>query len=128
VGWGRQPDFSEYASDGRQVFNGSLPYGVYSYRAYRFAWSGQPLTGPSVVIDAVSGGEIKVYVSWNGATGVAAWRVQAGTRPGALHSIGQSRRTGFETVLTLHHPGRYLDVQALNGRGRVLGTSATRKA
>lgn len=123
VGWGNQPDFSEYGPGGRQIFNGSFPLGVTSYRAYRFAWHGQPTTRPSVAISNQSGGEVKVYVSWNGATNVAAWRAEGGSSPRALHSLGQSRRTGFETTLTLHSPGRYLVVQALNAGGKVLAAS-----
>jgi hypothetical protein len=128
VGWGREPKFSEYTSGGRQIFNASLPLGVYSYRAYRFAWRGQPTTRPSVAISNQSGGEVKVYASWNGATNVAAWRVEGGSSPRALHSLGQSRRTGFETTLTLHSPGRYLVVQALNAGGKVLAASQVHRA
>jgi hypothetical protein len=128
VGWGSQPDFSEYTSGGRQIFNASFPFGTTSYRAYRFPWSGQPLTRPSVAVSSGSNGRVKVYASWNGATNVAAWRVEAGGSPSALQSLGQWRRTGFETVLTLQHPGRYLAVQALSARGRVLAASATRTA
>ncbi len=126
VGWGRQPDFSEYTSRGRQIFNASLPLNVYSYRAYRFQWKGQAQSPPSLAISNQSRGVVKVYVSWNGATAVSVWRARAGSRPGALRAIGHSPRTGFETVLTLRHPGRYLDVQALNARGQVIGTSGIR--
>ena len=36
VGWGGQPEFSEYTPGGRQIFNGTLPLGISSYRAFRF--------------------------------------------------------------------------------------------
>jgi hypothetical protein len=126
VGWGRQPDFTEYTSAGKQLFNGSFPLGVYSYRAYRFPWAGQPATRPSVALSGQQSGKVNVYVSWNGATGVAAWRVRSGARPGALKALATASRTGFETVLGVSHPGRYLAVQALNDRGKVIGTSPVR--
>lgn len=127
IGWGQQPDFTEYAPNGREIFNGTFPLGITSYRAYRFPWHGQPPTRPSLAISAQPGGGVKVYVSWNGATEVAAWRVETGARPGAMHTATQSPRTGFETVLSVLHPGRYLAARALNAHGKVLATSATRK-
>jgi hypothetical protein len=127
IGWGQQPVFTEYAPNGREIFNGSFPLGITSYRAYRFPWKGEPPTRPSLAISAQPGGADRVYVSWNGATEVAAWRVLSGARPGAMHTATQSRRTGFETVLSLRQPERYLAVQAINARGKVLATSAARK-
>ncbi len=38
VGWGNQPYFSEYSSDGRLLYCGKLPNEVFSYRAFRAPW------------------------------------------------------------------------------------------
>jgi hypothetical protein len=127
VGWGGQPDFTEYTSAGKQIFNGSFPLGVYSYRAYRFPWDGRPATRPSVAVSGRRNGKVNLYVSWNGATEVTAWRVRGGAQPGALKTLATSVRTGFETVLRLGHPVRYLAVQGLNKHGKVIGTSPVRK-
>ncbi len=127
LGWGRQPDFTEYTSGGKQLFNGSFPLGVYSYRAYRFPWSARPATRPSVAVSGQPNASARVYVSWNGATGVAAWRIRGGPRPGALKALATAPRSGFETVLTVTEATRYLAVQALNRRGKVIGTSRLQK-
>lgn len=126
VGWGNQPDFTEFTSAGRQIFNGSFPLGVTSYRAYRFHWNGTPATRPSVSIDRRSGGAIRLYVSWNGATEVTAWRVRGGPRAGALSAVATASRRGFETAVALSHPPRYVAVQALNRHGKVIGSSRVR--
>jgi hypothetical protein len=127
VGWGGGPDFSEFAPGGRQIFNGAFPVGVGSYRAFRFRWEARPRTRPAVAAVPAQPGGLTVYASWNGATQVTRWRVLAGPRPGALRALGPSvPRTGFETAIALHSRPVYLAVQALDGAGRVLGTSHTR--
>jgi hypothetical protein len=70
-----------------------------------------------------------VYVSWNGATEVASWRVLAGSTPATLKPAGSAAKTGFETALPLSAAaaGQYVAVQALAGTGAVLGTSRTIK-
>jgi hypothetical protein len=125
VYWGGDPQFSEYAPGGRQIFNGSFPQGVASYRAFRFRWTGHPLTPPAVASATGQNGTLTVYASWNGATGVAGWRVLGGSHRGALHPLGKTApRTGFETAIKVHHRPSYVEVQALDGHGRVLGSSA----
>src|ERR1700689_3351345 len=38
VGWGETAHFSEYDSNGRMIFDATLPKGYDTYRAYRFRW------------------------------------------------------------------------------------------
>jgi hypothetical protein len=38
VGWGEQPHFSEFDSNGQMIFDATLPKGYDTYRAYRFRW------------------------------------------------------------------------------------------
>ncbi len=123
VGWGAQPDFSEYRSGGHQIFNGSFPVGAQSYRAYRFQWSGEPLDRPSLALSPQSDGSVKVYASWNGATQVGSWRVLGGSSPSSLTPLGGHDRTGFETEMDPHSEPAYLAVQALGAGGTVLATS-----
>jgi hypothetical protein len=123
VGWGSTPDFSEYAPNGRQLFNAQLPLGISTYRAYRFAWTGQPRTRPALATSWRPGGAIWVYASWNGATQVAAWRVLGGSRRHALRALRVRTRTGFETRIGLRWRPHYVAVQALGAAGHVLGTS-----
>jgi hypothetical protein len=123
IGWGNQPVFSEYTAGRRQILNGSLPLGEYSYRVFRFPWAAQPATRPSVAEAKQPGGAVKVFVSWNGATQVKDWRVRGGPRRGALKTVAHASRTGFETPIVVTQPPHYLAVQALNARGKVIGTS-----
>jgi hypothetical protein len=124
VGWGGSPDFSEFGPGGRQILNGTFPNGVGTYRAFRFHWTGRPLTRPAISVTSGPARELTVYASWNGATQVARWQVLGGSSSGSLHALGTSApRRGFETTITVHgHPAR-VAVQALGSGGQVLGTS-----
>ncbi|HZU59833.1 MAG TPA: arylsulfotransferase family protein [Solirubrobacteraceae bacterium] len=122
VGWGAQPDFSQYAPGGRQILNGSFAEGVMSYRAYRFAWMGQPLTRPAMAAARSTKG-VRVWASWNGATDVSSWRVLGGSSPTQLKRLKTTPAAGFETTIALVARPRYLAVQALSSGGSVLSTS-----
>ncbi len=124
VGWGAQPEFSEYRPNGHQVFTGSFPPGAQSYRAYRFPWHARPRTPPSVAVSPRPGGSVDIYASWNGATDVTGWRVLGGPSPDAMTALAGHARTGFETEITLQSEPRYFEVQALGSHGTVLGTSS----
>ena len=125
VGWGAQPDFSEYRSGGQQIFTGGFPFlGAQSYRAYRFQWSGQPLTKPALALLPQPDGSVAVYASWNGATDVASWRVLGGAARWSLHRLGGRTPTGFETQLRPHSEPDYFVVQAISSSGHVLASSA----
>jgi hypothetical protein len=110
VGWGGlQPYFSEFTADGRTVFDARFaPDGVESYRAYRLPWKSPGEGEPT----AVRRGKT-VYASWNGATGVAAWR--ASTADG---TTATAPSTGFETAIELDGA---VQVEALDADRRVLG-------
>jgi hypothetical protein len=126
VGWGADPDFSEFTPAGRQIFNGRLPHGVTSYRAYLLAWHGQPRTPPSMAVAARAGGGLTVWASWNGATDVAAWQVLGGSSPADLTQLARKAHRSFETAISLSLRARYLEVEALDASGRVLASSPVR--
>ena len=65
-----------------------------------------------------------VYASWNGATGVTAWRVLAGPDPGSLQGVAVVPHHGFETTIAVPGAYRYYAVQALGPSGATLGMSA----
>lgn len=125
VGWGNAPFFSEYSPDGKQVFDAALPSAKYqSYRAFKSEWTADPRSKPS--IKAVhSGGRTVAYVSWNGATEVASWRVLGGARPGSVRELGTAPRKGFETKLTIAATPAVVELEALDSNGKSLGRSAT---
>ncbi len=127
VGWGGDPDFSEFGSRGRQRFGLSFPTPMQSYRAYRFPWWGQPLTPPNVAVNATSSGDV-VYATWDGATDVAAWRVLAGPSATALQPVAQAPKTQFETAIPVSGVGPDFAVQAIGQDGSVLSTSSVTPA
>jgi Arylsulfotransferase (ASST) len=123
VGWGRALAISEFSEDGEMLFDATLLRTNESYRAFRFSWSARPSDQPAAVAERVSEEEVRVYVSWNGATEVAIWEVLAGRRQGRLKSLGELPQNGFETAMVLRSSDPYLAVRAKDRSGRVLGTS-----
>jgi hypothetical protein len=124
VGWGSVPEFSEYSPSGRQIFSGTFALGTTSYRAYRFPWRARPPGRPAVATARRTQGGAYVWVSWNGATNVTRWRVLGGQSASQLHTLRATGWSGFETQITLNRQPHYIEVQALNSKGRVLGTSS----
>jgi hypothetical protein len=129
VGYGGVPEISEYAGDsGGLLFDAHLPYDLIFYRAFRYPWSGRPLTPPALVASLNNTNlETVVHMSWNGATGVASWRVLAGSSAASLEPQATVASTGFESQTILPEAYRDVAVQALDGAGHVLATSRTVK-
>jgi len=133
VGWGGEPQISEYSRSGSLLFDAHLPYDMIFYRAYRHPWDGRPLTPPAVVANLNNVAETIVHMSWNGATGVSSWRVLAGASASTLKPQATVPLSGFETetILPGDFPDKanttygYVQVQALGPAGNVLGTSHT---
>jgi hypothetical protein len=126
LGWGQEPFFSEVSATGQQLFSARFAGRTQSYRSFRLPWSGTPVHPPAMAFQSAGSGAGTVYASWNGATGVASWRVLAGGAPGSMHPILTSPRSGFETAIPLPGGtiGPFLAVQALDLGGNVLSTSA----
>jgi hypothetical protein len=128
VGWGAEPWFSEFSPSGQLMFDGRLPNVDESYRTYRFEWAGFPATPPAIAAQTGKTGPVTVYASWNGATDVASWRVLAGPSPHQLAAVASGPDSGFETAIATPAPEPYVQVQALNAAGAVLGTSSAIKS
>ncbi len=121
IGWGDIPEVTEYGPAGGVRMDLSLTN--WSYRAFRFAWVGLPDTRPAAAAKRTAKGET-IWVSWNGSTQVAAWRVLAGSRSGHLVPVtGPRPKASFETAVVLSRAYPRLEVQALGARGVVLATS-----
>jgi hypothetical protein len=75
------------------------------------------------VVATSQGTTANVYVSWNGATRVASWRVLAGSAANALQAVVTTGRQGFETQIPIATQP-YVAVQALDAAGRTLATSS----
>jgi len=125
VGWGEDPNFTEFNAAGQIVFDGHLPSPGQSYRAFRFPWNATPAAPPRAAVRA-QGASATVYASWNGATGVSSWRVLAGPSPAMLAPVAAAPAAGFETGVTVP-AAPFIAVQARGVGGDVLGTSAAVK-
>lgn len=115
---GNVPVVEEYDENGACVMTARYGHDqvMQGYRGYRKEWVGRPRTRPSVVACGVGGGEVVVYVSWNGASDVRAWGVYVGSDEGSLRSVKTVAKNGFETRVGLDGPaGKVVQVQAVGG-------------
>jgi hypothetical protein len=118
VGWGHEPWYTEFTANRAVTLDARFGGNDNSYRAYRFRWTGRPLQPPDVVVRGDT-----VYVSWNGATRVASWRLVSGSDADTLHAGANIAKRRFETALAIPSGARYVAVEALDEHGRVLGVS-----
>jgi len=122
VGWGSAPFITEFDSSGNMLLDARLPRHDLSYRATVEPWVGTPLYPPAGAARRTGGGTT-VSASWNGATEVRGWRVLGGKSSGAQAQVASASKSGFETGIRVPQGYTTFRVQALDGRGRVIGTS-----
>jgi hypothetical protein len=123
VGWGETPYFTEFNAAGQAVFDAHLPAPAQVYRAFRFPWSATPAAAPAVALKVTGATTTTLYASWNGATGVSAWRVLGGHTPATLSTLATAAVGGFETAIPVPSAAAVFAVQALGASGEVLATS-----
>lgn len=135
VGWGRCPTFTEHNSTGETVMDVQfspwhsldVPDALDNYRAYKMDWSATPWWDPAIAARKNWKGELVVYVSWNGATEVASWVIRGAAgnlRVNQGEVLARSRRTGFETKLTIGETvWRYLWADAIDRDGNLIRSS-----
>jgi hypothetical protein len=124
VTWGITGWFTEYGPDGAVRLDARLPDKGQNYRVFRFPWSGKPTVPPAFKAFRQDGAG-KFYASWNGATALAAWRLETGGTPGTLSVSGQYPKQGFETSFAIPPGTRHAAVVALDARGKPLARSKT---
>ncbi|HEX9116612.1 MAG TPA: aryl-sulfate sulfotransferase, partial [Anaerolineae bacterium] len=127
IGWGTNqlPNISEVKPDGTPALELDFGGSNVTYRAYRFAWQGQP-TWPPALVAQRAGDALLLSFSWNGATGVASYRILGGDRRPAAgqllaNKVSEKARSGFETQATLPdavHGFCYYQVVPLDGQGK----------
>jgi hypothetical protein len=127
VGWGSAPFVSEFNHHGELLFHAAFPTEGETYRAFRLPWSGQPTDDPAIAAELGTEDEVTIYASWNGATEVTTWQVLAGSAPDQLEPLASAPRQGFETVITVRTTESYVGLNAMNGSGKVLGTTSALK-
>lgn len=131
VGWGHSAAFTEFHPDGTPLCNVHLGASAYftfgrikSYRAFKGSWVGKPNTVPDAAI-----ADDHVYVSWNGATEVATWRLDAwdGNDLAEMHfePRGQFEKDGFETAIEIPSDieNTFFRLVALDSQGQELGVT-----
>ncbi len=123
VGWGQVPYMSAFDESGKLVFDASLPAPNLTYRAYVQSWTGRPPGGPRCVVRR-GADRTTIYASFNGATELARWRALADSGEGRPRRVGEKRKSGFETSLAVAGQPARVTVQALDDRGRVIGSCA----
>ena len=123
VGWGSEPYLSEFSASGKLLLEGNFPGSDLSYRSTVEPWVGLPLTRPAAAARESDDGGTTVYASWNGATRLASWRVLARADDGSLRAVATAAKSGFETAIQVSRGNQRFEVQALDARGRVIGTS-----
>jgi hypothetical protein len=124
VGWGQQPYLTEFNNHGVTVFDARFVGENSSYRAYRFPWNGTPTAPPDLAV-RTKGSAITAYVSWNGATATAKWRILSGSSATALTTVTTAGKQAFESAISVPAGAHYVAAQALNAAGQVLATSKT---
>ncbi|HLI01324.1 MAG TPA: arylsulfotransferase family protein [Acidimicrobiales bacterium] len=132
VGWGAARSFSQFrasgnAVNGEMVLDGLFAPGVGSYRTYMFDWHANPPQSElRVVVHATGGnGHYTAWVSWNGATKVAAWRLNAGPSSHSMEVITTVAKHSFETAINFTRNGtQAVRIAALDSKGRVLTRSS----
>jgi hypothetical protein len=128
VDWGSESYFSEFSPSGQMLYDAHMPKPTESYRGYKFEWTGTPASAPALAAESASGsgGGLIVYASWNGATQVASWRVLGGASSSELRELASAAKSGFETAIKIPSEA-YVEVQALDAGGTVIGTSQATK-
>jgi Arylsulfotransferase (ASST) len=122
LGWGSTPFFSEDSSKGKVLLDAFWPVPDVNYRTYVEQWVGIPYFPPSGAVRN-NGGKATVYASWDGDTQVVGWRVLAGNSAQSLKTVATKSKSGFETTIPLTKTYKAYKVQALDPKGKVLGTS-----
>src|SRR4029078_2774918 len=84
-GWGGEPYLTEFGPNGEIALDARLPKGGMNYRAFRLPWRAHPSVA-STAVDRFARGKGTGYVSWNGATEVAPWRLDSGPHASALRA------------------------------------------
>jgi hypothetical protein len=115
------PSLIEYDSEGNVIYEVKFPVGEVGYRVYRAPWQGQPTAAPNLLADNSAAGTTS-YMSFDGATDVASWRLFGGSSAHTLEALATAPATGFETEISTHAVADVL-AQALNAAGEVIGES-----
>ena len=121
VGWGQEPDFSEFGPDGQLLFDAHFPAHTQSYRALSLRLDGHAGASAGVRLRSRSPGAPPPSTPAGTAPRSSPrWRVLSGPSAASLQPVALVPRSGFETAIALA-PGTIgadVEVQALERVGR----------
>jgi hypothetical protein len=121
IGWGGPtPIASEVTADGRLVRDIEIVSpGLQVYRWKVDSWKGNPDTLPTLVVKT-AGVTTTLYYSWNGATEVGSYRIEAGVTLDRFSPLVTQVKQGFETSTALsgNASACYYRVMAVDKTGR----------
>jgi hypothetical protein len=131
INWVTQGHISEFDASGECLFDAqfSSSTSLRSYRAYKFNLTAMPVEPPALTA-YVTGAQSTwpttlYYVSWNGATEVAHWKFyRVDPTSNEISLIGQTARSGFETLYESVGIESYAFAEAIDTYGYSLGNSS----
>ena len=130
IGWGSQPYVTEHLPSGEIIFQANVKAdGPMNYRAYKFNFTSSPIDHPALYIYARStdSDPTMFFMSWNGATEVARWRIYGrGTCDANWTTVGEVDRDGFETQYQAAKYWAFGMAEALDSGGNSLSNSSSR--
>ena len=127
AGWGSNAYISEYLADGTLVLEGHFATtGAMHYRSYKFNFTSRPTDAPTAYAYARNkSAPTGYYMSWNGATEVAHWRIYVSANAsGPYLELQTVPKTGFETMFTAPNYHEWSIMAALGSNGEGLANSS----
>ena len=130
VNWVVPGLISEYDADNRLVFEARLDNNkIKNYRAFKYPFIGRPKEPPVIKVLPLGLSQNEVasafYVSWNGATEIAAWAFYgAHNESDQFKRLSTVKKRGFETAWVVPGVVSHAYAEALNANGEVLGKTA----
>ena len=124
--WGENAYIAEYTSDGTMVQQGHFATtGSMHYRSRKSNFTITPTDAPAVYAYALNSSTPTVYyISWNGATETAQWRIYTGSSgnitSGGFTELVTVPKVGFETTYTAQGYQQYSIIEALDTSGKGL--------
>jgi hypothetical protein len=115
VGYGQVPRIREYGADGDLLWQAKFGYenATMSYRAFKHMWHGTPRKWDPIVVFEPHEHQSRAYVSWNGATDISHWIVDACTKDNDCSLLGMVAKIGFETFFNLPSDVRCIRIGAV---------------
>lgn len=124
VGWSDNAYITEHDESGRTLLEARFRSDrMVTYRSYKSNFTGAPNEPPDVAAFAFGTSAEDVitvaYMSWNGATEVAAWNMYA-TAANQSVFLGSTPKTGFETIYQVRGFYPAVFVEAVDKHGMLL--------